>query len=749
MTSSGKLRFHMFGEKLLSLLNGFLKTVDFAPMDFDTEDELQNGVRGDKPDTSGIGLFFNAESIAIIGASNDGTKISGQPFRYLKTLGYAGRVYAVNPTRAEVQGEKSYSSLADIPEPVELALIATPATRAEEAVREAAAHGVRVAVVFAGGFAETGDDGRQTEARICKLARDSGMRLLGPNCLGVMNFPTRQFLTFSQVPDESPLDGGCIAVISQSGAVGNYLLTRAMDTGLPIARWIATGNECEVTFADVLAHAVQDPEIRAVAGYFEGAKNGPALIEAFDLARRLRKPVVLLKVGTTELGAQAVSSHTDAIVGDDQVFDALFRQKGVCRASSIQEMLDMAAALHIGAIPRGDKLLITTISGGVGIITAEEAERRGARLPHLSEAAKIKLKERLPFISAQNPLDVTGQAVQDFSLIEDALRIGIEDTGADIIINFIGLLGRQHDAIEHYKAVLGSISAQYPDTVIITVAIFAPETTRELMKQGYIVYDDPTRAAIVAARLAGIANAYREPPHEDDLDLSSHALPRPNARPNERDGYEMLSRAGIAVPPSHIVNSADGAAAAFSDLGGPVVMKILSADIIHKTDIGGVRLNVSSADEAHSAYEDICRSVAEKTSAAPVGSILVMRQAAGFAETFIGTKLDPQLGPVVSVGLGGVLIEVLKDVAVRPAPVSIDEAGEMIDELRGRALLDGFRGEAPRDIDALADAVHRLSLVAAANADWLQSLEVNPFALTADGETSMALDCVVTLREQN
>ncbi len=411
-------------------------------MGFNTLDELRNGIGADKPDTNGIDLFFNAKSIAIVGASNDGTKISGQPFRYLKTMGYAGWVYAVNPTRAEVQGEKSYPSLADIPEPIELALIATPAPRVEAAVREAADQGVQAAVVFASGFAETGDAGRQTEARIREIARNAGMRLLGPNCLGVMNFPTRQFLTFSQVPDESPPDGGRIAVISQSGAVGNYLLTKAMDAGLPIARWIATGNECEVSFADVLAHAVQDPEIQAVAGYFEGSTNGPALIDAFNSARRLRKPVVLLKVGTTELGAQAVSSHTDAIVGDDQVFDALFRQKGVCRASSIQEMLDMAVALHIGPVPGGDKLLITTISGGVGIIMAEEAERRGARLPGLSDGARKKLKGRLPYITAQNPLDVTGQAIQDFSLIEDALRIGLEDTGADIVINFIGLLGR-------------------------------------------------------------------------------------------------------------------------------------------------------------------------------------------------------------------------------------------------------------------------------------------------------------------
>ncbi|MEE3099310.1 MAG: CoA-binding protein, partial [Pseudomonadota bacterium] len=335
------------------------------------------------PGRAGLGALFDAQAVAVLGASDDPTKFSGRPYQLLRRGGFAGRVYAVNPTRDVVQGDPAWPDLASLPEVPDLAVIGVPAARLADAVRDCAEAGVKAAVIFAGGLAETGDEGRALEVRLAAIARASGLRLLGPNCMGAMNLRRRLFASFSNAAEDAapdPGEGG-IGVVSQSGALGNFMLTRAMDAGIPVETWITTGNEADIEFAEALDALLDDPRIRGVVAYLEGARDGARLRRTLERAQASGVPVAILKVGATEEGGRAVRSHTDALVGDDAVYDALFRRTGTVRVHTVEDLLEMGRVFSTGARARvragGRRLLLASISGGVGVIMAEAAVRAG------------------------------------------------------------------------------------------------------------------------------------------------------------------------------------------------------------------------------------------------------------------------------------------------------------------------------------------------------------------------------------
>lgn len=699
-----------------------------------------------------LSALFNARSVVVIGASDDPEKIAGRPLAAMKHYGFAGGLYVVNARRAQVQGLRSYPSVADLPEVPDLAVLAVPSASVIDAVRQCGKAGVRFAVVFAGGFAETGDEGRQQQHALTEAARESGIRVLGPNCLGAMDFNRHVYATFSRTTDEvyEPGQRG-LAVVSQSGALGNYMLTQAMDQDLPVVKWITTGNESDLEFAEVLQSLVFDPDVTGILAYQEGARDGRRLRAAMRDAQRQRKPVAIIKVGATDVGARAVVSHTDALAGDDAVYNAVFRECGVMRVDGIEPLLDAGKAMAQCAPARGKRLLLATISGGVGVIMAEAAARLGLVLPDLSGDSKRTLLDALPFMSPNNPLDVTGQVVQDFSLLQRALDLGLRDTRADVSITFIGRLARVQTALSQYLDTLKALAAQYPDTRFITVGMFEPDKLRALQRAGLLVYADPSRAVAAAGALVQFGQAFQRAgetsgPPAGQIDPDSYQRAKPPAPLNEAQCYELLSGIGIRTPAFAIASSADVARHAAASLNGPVAMKVLSRTLAHKSDVGGVRLNVDEAG-AIVAYEDIVADVSRLSPGVAIDGVLVVQQVPVEVELVIGARVDPQLGPVVLLGAGGVLVEVLRDVQVHTAPLTSSQAMAMIDGLQCKPLLNAFRGRAARDTVAVADALVRLSRFAAANASWLESIEINPLVPGAEGQGAMALDCAIQVQQ--
>lgn len=683
-------------------------------------------------------------SIAVIGASSDPRKIGGRPIDFLKRSGFEGRIVPVNPNAAEVQGLPSFPKIGDAGE-IDVAICAVPGHMAELVVDECIAAGVGALVMFSSGFAELGDDGREIQERMVAKARAGGMRLVGPNCMGVATMSTGMVATFhpafSKV-ETLPRDGR-IALISQSGAFGGLCVQMANDRGIGISHMVTTGNEGDVEVSDVLIELAQDPKVDVILMYLEGCRNGPELIRALEISRANRKPVVAVKLGRTEVGAEATQSHTAALAGSDAVFDAMFRQFGVYRAHNIEEFLDIGCALSIGQLPDNDRIAIVTPSGGVGILMADEAEDRGLDVAPLPEDVQRKFKELIPFAGVRNPLDVTAQVLSDLTLFEQALELVLTKTDFGSVVCYLGAATTDDRMagmlIESWERVRDA----HPNRLMIAPGLHPSNVAQALEAGGTHAPTEPTYGPRAVAAgwffTQSFANTSSRATVSAWKDLPSGQL-------NEIEAMEVLGNAGLPVIDERLATSADDAAAAARAIGFPVVLKLLSPDILHKSDIGGVKLGLQDASEVRAAFADIMEAGVSVPNARIDGCIVAPMVAGDGVETILGVTMDPTFGPIVMFGLGGVLVEAMGDVSFRVAPVDQTQAHAMIDEIRARKVLDGVRGAPPSDIKALADAIVALSRFAAAHADQLVSIEANPVLVRPVGEGAIALDAVVVTK---
>ncbi len=681
-------------------------------------------------------------SVAIIGASDDPARIGGRPLRYMLEAGFRGAIYPVNPNRAQVQGLKAFASVREIPEPADCAIVAVPATMVVETLEDCAVMGVKSAIVFSSGFAEAGPEGTALQVQLSELARRTGMRILGPNCLGVLGFKARFFATFSSTGDGGFTAPGPLAIVSQSGAYGTHLYAVARSWGLGVGQVITTGNECDIDLAECIGWAAEADGIKVIAAYAEGIKDGPALMRSLALARANGKPVIFMKVGRSEEGAAAAASHTASLAGADEIYDAVFRQYGAHRAETTEEMLDIAYACTAGIYPAGNRIGLITISGGVGAQMADYATKLGLDVAPMPEAAQAKLKSALPFASPRNPVDTTAQIFNGVALIGKNFAIMLAEGNYDIAVAFFTIAAASPYIVEPLLQELNDIRAQFPDRLIFLSLMGAPEIVSRYRDAGYLTFEDPCRAIAAAAALAEFGASFSgqhaaAADHPDTADLPP-ALP---ARAlSEWESRTLLADAGIAVVEARLANSAEEAVEAALAFGCPVAMKINGSGFSHKTEIGGVELNVATPDEARRLYGEL-QSAAERH--APMAGVIVAPMVSGGVETILGVKIDPVFGPAVMFGLGGVFVEVLQDVVFRLAPFGRDEALGMILGIKGARLLRGVRGHPPADVDALADALVALSRFAADHADGLESIDLNPFLVLPQGQGAVALDCLV------
>jgi len=697
-------------------------------------------------DTASLAPLFSPRSVAIIGASSTPSKIGAIPVAMLREYGFSGAVYPVNPTAQEICGYAAVPDLAAIGAPVDLAIIAIPASGVPAALEQCAALGTRAAVVFSSGFAEIGPEGEAAQAAMGALARRTGMRIIGPNALGVANIETGLIASFCPFFRPRFPRGGAIGLVSQSGAFGGYVANLAQDRGLSFSTWITTGNEADVDMADGIAHLAADPQTKVILVYMEGARNGARLIAALEQARAADKPVIVLKVGRTEAGAQAAASHTASLAGSDAVYDAILRQCGAHRARSIAEWFDLGYAYAVGRTPRNTAVGLITVSGGVGVLMADEAVSGGLDPLPLGPVAQAKIKAIVPFAGTRNPVDVTGQMIGDLDRFADMVEVVMAEHPYGSLVCFNAGAGHTDATGFRIQKVWAQVRAAHPDTYIAISGAVTPAVRRAYEADGCLVFTEPdsaVRTAAAMARIAALARPEAPPPPGPVIDL-------PVGTADEQAGLALLRQAGVPVPDVRVAADPDVAVRAAQEIGFPVVVKILSPDILHKSDIGGVKLNLTTADAVRSAAEQVFENARRHAPAARIAGCLVapMISAAGAVETILGVHRDPVFGPVVMFGLGGVLVEILQDVALRRAPFGRAEAEAMIREIRGFAVLDGARGAPPADLDALADALCALSRFAAAHADDLESIDVNPFLVRPRGQGAIALDAVVVTRKK-
>ena len=680
-------------------------------------------------------------SVAVIGASDDVTRIGGRPIAAMLKAGYQGRILPVNPNRDTVQGLACYKSVADLPETPDAALIAVPARMVAETIEALGRRGCKAATLFSAGFAEVGADGEAAQREIVALARAHGIRLLGPNTLGVYNADIGYYGTFSSSIDTGLPRPGNIGIASQSGAFGAHLGALARDRGLGCSVLITTGNEADITVAEAIRWMVESEGTDVICTYMEAINDAPALLEALDAARAAGKPVLALKSGRSAVGARAAASHTASLTGNAVVADAVLSAHGAIVLRDPETMMDIAYAASRKVFPTEHSLGIVTISGGAGIVASDEAERVGLPMPAMPEAAQAMLKAALPYASPVNPLDCTAQALNDPSLLELFTRSGLEDGGYGAVLCFFTYVAGSRAMSDAILAAMKPLRAAFPDRIIAFCALGEQEVLQRYDDAGILVFSDPCRAvrALDAILRIGAARAGGE----------REALPQPlpvalpAATPDEAAAKALLAEAGIAAAPERATESAEEAVAAAEAFGYPVVMKVLSPDILHKSDIGAVKLDILDADGVRRAYDEIISAAADHAPDAKVTGILVARQLSGGVECLMGINRDPTFGPIAVFGLGGIFVEVLNDVALRACPFGPETARDMILSIKSAAILQGARGQAPADIDALAGMLSRLSMFAAGAGERLVSIDLNPVLAMPDG--AYALDAVIEI----
>ncbi len=680
-----------------------------------------------------INALLRPKSIAVLGASADFQKINGRTLKALLDKRYAGKLYPVNPKYRAIADLPCYPGVASIPDAVDLAVVAVPARQVPAALRELGEKKVAAAIVFSSGFSEVGGDGARLEQELKAAIRDSGVRVLGPNCLGLINAFDNVMATFSQF-SLGPTLAGPAAFVTQSGALGTATAGMARRRGLNFGYFVNTGNEIDINFVDVMRAVIDDPRIKVGAGYIEGLKDGQGLMAVAEAALALGKPLVVTKVGRSRAGARAIASHTGSLAGEDAVFDGVVRQQGIIRARSDEQLLDFVDVFTQCPLPAGSGIGFITRSGGAGALMADRAEELGLTVATLTPASVKALLEIVPaFGSTGNPVDITAQGLVDPSIMRESLKLLLKDPGVDVVVVWLAFTEKHADITVQTFA---EVKAQTNKPFIVSWVGIPDEALAKMRAHGIVTLRGAEPAVDAAAALVRYAEVRRHwlTDKAARAALRQPQLDLPAAGPvTSLAAQRLLNESGVTTARAALASTADAAVAAAEELGYPVALKIESPDILHKTEAQGVRLGLEDATAVRAAFETIMKNARRYKPEAVLDGVIVQAMARGEVELVIGLQRDPVFGVVVMVGLGGVHIEVLKDVSFRKAPVTPAEAGRMLGELRSKAILAGVRGKPAVDREALTQMISAVSIFGAATGGRLKELDLNPVLAGADG----------------
>jgi len=694
-----------------------------------------------------LDAFFNPQSVAIIGASRDPEKIGHAVLANLEKGGFSGRIYPVNPKADEVLGFEAYPSVLDIPDSVDLAVILIPYTLVPSVLEECGQKEVSAVVVISAGFREAGREGLERERELIEIAKKYDLRLIGPNCLGVIDTNTPLNTTFAAgMPP-----GGPIAFMSQSGALGVAVLDLALAGRIGFSKFVSLGNKADVSEIDLLKAWADDEDSRVILMYLEGVPDGQEFIRVAREVTR-HKPVVAIKSGVTKSGSRAVSSHTGSLAGSEAAYKAAFRQAGVIRAPSLETLLDYARSFAYQPLPRGRRVAILTNAGGPGILATDALERAGMELARLSRETTSALEEFLPGeASVANPVDILGDALAE--RYERALRIILADDEVDSVI-VIGVPQAVIN-IEVTAEAIGQLVAESDKPVLgcLIGEVSTEAGVAVLDRYGVPNYPFPERAVAALTAMSDYQRERERPifklePCEVCMPPVRNLFERVRSEGRvsigDAEAREVLEAYGFPIPESRLAESRDEAVDIAEEMGYPVVLKVASPEILHKTDVGGVKLNLNSPEDVRDAFDLIVYRAGRYTEGAHIWGCLVQEMVTGGREVLVGMSCDPQFGPLVAFGMGGIYVEALKDVAFRVAPFSQREAEEMIREIRSYPLLEGIRGEPAADHEAMVDALMRVSQLVTDFPEIVE-LDINPLMVFEEGRGAMAIDMRLVL----
>jgi len=690
--------------------------------------------------------LFNPKSIAVIGATEKQGAVGRTVVENLQVIKFPGKVYPVNPKRDTILGLKAYPNVSAIGEPVDVAVIITPSKAVVPVMSECVSAGVKYGIVISAGFKEAGPSGLELEKQVLNEAQRGGLRFIGPNCLGVVNLHAN--LNASFAPSIPP--AGKISVISQSGALCVAILDWATSCGLGLSKVVSFGNKADLNEVDFLRAFATDPDTNVVAAYLESITEGNRFLEVAEEIASV-KPVVVLKVGVTSAGAKAASSHTGSLAGADMAYWAAFKRSGVIRAENFEALFDYALAFATQPLPTGNRLAIVTNAGGPGIMAADAAELSGLRLLPPKDSTREKLRQALPPTAATgNPIDVIGDAEPDRYI--NTLKLIQDDENIDGILVVV-TPQNMTAPLELAKQLHATHNKKKP---LLTAFMGGQEITEAkdyLMQAGIPNYPAPDRAVAAFKAMSDYAAWRVRPPrvvtrfqvNRRRVDRVLQWQQRSDIEQvGEVEAKEILRAYDFNVLHGFLARTSSEAVDAAERIGYPVVLKISSPDIIHKSDFGGVRINLSNAEQVRDAFDLMMLRVQRRAPNALIRGAFVEKMGTKGREVILGMTRDPQFGPMLMFGLGGIFVEVMKDVTFYLAPITADEAMQMLKGTRSYALLQGARGQAPVDLDAIASALQRISQLAT-DYPQIMELDINPFIVGEVGTEAYVADARMTL----
>lgn len=697
-----------------------------------------------------LSRLLDPRGVAVIGASTDLTRIGGQPIKLLTEYGYKGQVYPVNPKYPEIKGLKCYPDVSAVPQPCDIALIAVSGHLVPGAIEQCGKAGIPFAVILSAGFSEAGEAGKELNDKLLAAIKKSGVRVVGPNCLGVLNLDADFRLGFGGTLQLKTLKPGPIAMVTQSGGFGFGVVAVACYYGLGFNHVVSTGNEADLTALDWMEYLIERPDVEILTAFLEGTTEGKRLRRIGARALELGKPILIWKVGNTEVGSKAATSHTARLTAGYELFRTAFREGGFVEVQDVDDLIDYCKAFRAKKLPRGNGVGVMTLSGGAGVLMADRCNARGLTLPRLTDKTRETLRGIVvAYASIDNPIDTTAQGYNDnFASYTKTMREVLADPNIDSIVarSPRGTVAQAwaEGLIEMLKGIDKPLLLNWPTS---------PDDNRAAMdyleKNGVPCMLAPGRTVDALAALTDFARKRRvfnetrarggkRAIARQKLDLSG------SGTLGEHASKALLQAYGIPVTGEQLLapNAVEKLTAA--PLPFPLAVKIESADIPHKTEAGVIRLNITSLDGLKQAAREVLAAAKQYKPDARIAGILVQQMATG-EEIILGVVNDPHFGPVIAFGLGGVFTEIMHDVTHRFAPFDVETAKTMIHEIKGVKLLQGYRGKAPCNIDALADAISRLSLLAADHEDRIAEIDINPLFVNADGV--IAADALVVLKD--
>jgi len=703
--------------------------------------------------------LFRPGSVAIIGASPDAESITGQPIRHLLDRKYTGRIYPISTKHHEILGLKCYDSILNIPEAVDIAVLAVSARRVPQALRECCEKGIPFAVIVSAGFGEAGEEGRRLQEELRNISRERGIRLVGPNAQGMMNVTDNVCAGFGPVLSvKYSVQPGPVGVITQSGGFGFALISMMAGRGIGFSKIISTGNEADLDIADFLEYMINDDATHVIVAYVEGIADGRRFRRLAELALERGKPLLVWKVGRTEAGKRAANSHTGRLGGDASIYSAVFKQTGCVGVYDVQDLVDYTRGFLHGKRPRGKRVGVFSASGGAGVLNADICSELGLEIPRLSKESVDRLAEMVPALgSLQNPIDVLGGLYNDPTRLASALRYLAADPVIDSIVVINPL--REGEKASAVARSIAEVNALTDKPVFVTWSArqdFAAEAFGILATAGVPCFDTPVRSARALAALTGYESRRRslghpgKPPQRLLKVPAGVQLTEISGDPtlSEYASKRILSSYGVRVTREGLAHSSAEALSLAKSVKYPVAVKVQSVDIPHKTEAGAVRTNVRTGKALAAAYTEVTANALRHAPAARIDGVLIQEMVSGGVETILGAIVDPSFGPIIMFGLGGIYAEIMDDISFRAAPVTEAEAREMIAETKCHQLLLGVRSGMSADIDALAESIMKMSAMVVDLQDDIAEVDINPLKVMPKGQGVVAVDALIITKSK-